>query len=279
LFYDFLSENNAKSLKDIRTNSLRHFLNSELDEYSYTHKKNIYTAIKSFLLFVEENNYIGKKGDNHVFKIKKNIIKSIGKEKKTLSYLDPKSEFYTFLNGIDACTLWHKDCSTRNKLMLKILILTGIRVNELVRIKKSGIVVNETQMQIEIIGKGNKKRVTYLDDETTVSYYNSIKDLSKGEYLFESRAGKILNERYVNQLVKTVMLSTGITLKEKNGPHLLRHSCSTWLSVEGGLDIAKLQVFLAHEDIQTTRKYTHLDANVVQDISSVASKIRQKKFK
>jgi integrase/recombinase XerD len=163
--------------------------------------------------------------------------------------------------------------------MLKILILTGIRVNELVRIKKSGIVVNETQMQIEIIGKGNKKRVTYLDDETTVSYYNSIKDLSKGEYLFESRAGKILNERYVNQLVKTVMLSTGITLKEKNGPHLLRHSCSTWLSVEGGLDIAKLQVFLAHEDIQTTRKYTHLDANVVQDISSVASKIRQKKFK
>jgi integrase/recombinase XerD len=275
-FFEFLLENSAKSMKNINTSSLKHFLSNELEELSFAHRKNIYTAIKSFLLFVEENNFFNTKGDNYVFKLKKDIVRSIGKEKKTFAYLDPHSEYNIFLNAIDDYTLWHKDTATRNKLILKILLLTGIRANELVRIKKQDITVYEDKMNIEIIGKGNKKRTTYLNDNTTVQYFTALENnFQDNDFLFVSRRGNFIQERYINDLVKDILISAGIPLKEKNGPHMLRHSCSTWLSVVVGIDIAKLQAFMDHEDIRTTKKYTHLNAKVVQNISLEADKHRR----
>ncbi len=99
------------------------------------------------------------------------------------------------------------------------------------------------------------------------------KERNRSEYLFSTKTGKAINDRYLNTLVENTLDVAGIKTKEKKGPHLLRHSCATWLIVIAGFDIAKLQIYMGHEDINTTKKYVHLDDEVVKEMSRKANEI------
>ena len=51
-------------------------------------------------------------------------------------------------------------------------------------------------------------------------------------------------------------------------PHILRHTCCTRL-VQRGAPIAKVQLWMGHKSIQTTLRYTHLNANDIDDLSGL----------
>jgi integrase/recombinase XerD len=278
-FYNFLIEYEQNSLMNINSAMFKHFLLEELEGYSFTYKKNIYVSIKNFLTFIEMRNKVSNHPTiaEYSFKLHKDILKVIGKEKKSFAYLTPNDEFYRFLNAIPK-TPWKKANKERNSLMLKILLITGIRVGELVNIRLKDIVISKEYnvVDIAIIGKGNKKRkvnIAYnlIAEEIEICISNS--QAQGNTFLFATKSGKHINERYLNNIITQVMIVANISPKEKNGPHMLRHSACTWLSAVAGFDIAKLQVYMAHEDITTTKKYTHLDAEVVKDISKKANNI------
>lgn len=276
IFYNFLIEHNIDSLSKINTPMFKYFLSDyrELENYSYVYKKNIYVLVKNFLTYIENKNTITtkkRKFKQHNFKLNKDIAKVLGKEKKKIAYLTPNDEYYRFLDAIDSVP-WQRGTKARNTLMLKITLLTGLRVGELIAIKVKDIDINKEQnnVNITIVGKGNKKRIL------TVAY-NLIKNeleecidfanTKNNELLFVSNNGKQINDRYLNTLVVKVMEVANIPPKEKNGLHLLRHSLCTYLTSVAGFDIAKVQIFMGHEDIQTTKKYIHLDAEVISEIS------------
>ncbi len=263
-FYDFLIANNIQSITNIKNNTIKYFLVNELESYSSTYKKDILVAIKNFLQFIESKNYI-KNGDSHFFKLDRTLVKSIQKERKPLAYLKPDSEFDLFLSTIDKIN-WKRNSKHRNRVMLKILLITGIRVSELTDIKKSDFKESGNSYEIAIIGKGNKKRYVYIAKNIIESDLNNLV-LIDTEYLFTTRTGKKINDRYLNTIIENVLQEANIPKKEKNGPHMLRHSCATWLNVVAGYDISKLQAYLAHEDISTTKKYVHLNEKVVKDMS------------
>lgn len=276
MFYNFLIHHKIPSLGKINSSSLKFFLANELEEYSYGHKKNIYVAIKNFLYFIEEKNY-KKDGDNHSFKLSKNIIRVINREKKSLAYLSPHDEYYSFLETIDKIN-WRKSVVNRNRLMLKVLLITGIRVGELTNIKFDDIIIENNSYAIQLIGKGNKKRTVYISKKIAKNDYEVILANRNSDYLFSTSNSQKVNDRYLNTIILKVMKDANIPLKDKNGPHMLRHSCCSWLSVVAGLDIAKLQAYMAHEDISTTRKYTHISNEVVKDISQKANEILGKEL-
>lgn len=269
-FFYFLTDNKIKSFTDIKNNTIKYFLVNELEEFSYAYKKSILVAIKNFLLFIESKNYI-KNGDSHFFKLDKSLIKAISKERKPIAYLDPETEFGLFLDTVSKMK-WKKDSCSRNKAMLKILLITGVRVSELTNIRKNDIKVVSNSYEITIIGKGNKKRLVYIAKNLIQKEFEELFEDNK-EFLFTTRTGKKINDRYLNTIVEQVMLEAGIPKKEKNGPHMLRHSCATWLNVVAGYDISKLQAYMAHEDISTTKKYVHLNEKVVRDMSEKVSGI------
>lgn len=274
LFFYFLTSNNIKSIKDIKNNTIKYFLVNELEEYSYAYKKSIFVVIKNFLSYIESKNFL-KNGDSHFFKLDKTLIKSIEKEKKPIAYLDPDTEYQLFLNTVDKMS-WKKNSCARNKVMLKILLLTGIRVNELTNIKKKDVALNNNIYEISIIGKGNKKRYVYISKNILNDDLEFLLN-SSNSFLFATRTGKKINDRYLNTITEQVLEHANIPKKEKNGPHMLRHSCATWLNVVAGYDISKLQAYMAHEDISTTKKYVHLNEKVVRDMSqNLSTLIKQK---
>lgn len=265
LFYNFLVENNIKSISDIKNTAIKYFLKNELENYSTQYKKDILVAVKNFLTFIQGKNIIKDNGDSHHFKLDNNLIKSITKEVKPLAYLDPESEFDLFLNTLNNMD-WKKSTAARNRAMLKIILITGIRVSELTEIKKEHIKEIKDSYEITVIGKGNKRRKVYIGTDIIKEDIENMLNVSN-DYLFVTRSGNKVDDRYLNTIVVDVMEKAGIDKKDKNGPHMLRHSCATWLVVVAGYDIAKLQVYMAHEDIATTKKYVHLNEKVVKDMS------------
>jgi site-specific recombinase XerD len=74
--------------------------------------------------------------------------------------------------------------------------------------------------------------------------------------IFLNRQKQGLKASYVNYLFKKVKDNTGVRIH----PHSTRHVYATKLLDEGA-DITEIQELLGHENINTTRIYTHGNPN------------------
>ena len=152
--------------------------------------------------------------------------------------------------------------SNRLIALMEILYATGLRVSELVGLRKSSI---SRDGQILIIrGKGGKERMLPLNDPAreAVSTYLSEhrKTLGSREgspFLFPSRGvlGHLTRAGFSNML-KNLALAAGID-PSRVSPHVLRHSFASHM-LANGADLRVLQQMLGHTDISTTQIYTHV---------------------
>ncbi|GAB3356557.1 site-specific tyrosine recombinase XerD [Arachidicoccus ginsenosidivorans] len=150
----------------------------------------------------------------------------------------------------------------RNKAMLEVLYSCGLRVSELIGLRKSWLFLDTGF--IRVIGKGDKERLIPIGREA-MHYLNIYEQgqrrtgiIQPGyeDFVFLNRRGKPLSRVMVFLIIKELANIAGIT---KNiSPHTLRHSFATHL-VEGGADLRAVQEMLGHESITTTEIYTHLD--------------------
>ncbi|MEW6171207.1 MAG: tyrosine-type recombinase/integrase [Candidatus Omnitrophota bacterium] len=132
----------------------------------------------------------------------------------------------------------------REKLLIKLLITTGIRVAEAARLKKSDITIENGAFYITFIAKGNKERKIKLQSQTAreLLKYESGKDTLFG-------IGRRHIERIIAELSKDI-LGRVVT------PHCFRHGFATEL-MNQGVSFGKIKEALGHEKIETTLKYLH----------------------
>lgn len=150
----------------------------------------------------------------------------------------------------------------RNKALLETLYSSGLRVSELVGLKKSNL--HPEIGLLRITGKGNKERLVPIGSVALKqiatyesSYRNHLKIKPGNEdFLFLNRRGAKLSRVMVFTIIKQLVLAAGI--KKSISPHTFRHSFATHL-IEGGADLRAVQEMLGHESITTTEIYTHLD--------------------
>ena len=150
----------------------------------------------------------------------------------------------------------------RNKAMLEVLYSCGLRVSELVGLRKSWLFLDAGF--IRVIGKGDKERLIPIGREAI--HYLQIYEMGQRragviqpgyeDFVFLNRRGKPLTRVMVFLIIKDLARIAGI--KKNISPHTLRHSFATHL-VEGGADLRAVQDMLGHESITTTEIYTHLD--------------------
>ncbi|OGH72335.1 MAG: hypothetical protein A2921_00755 [Candidatus Magasanikbacteria bacterium RIFCSPLOWO2_01_FULL_43_20b] len=157
----------------------------------------------------------------------------------------------------------------RDKAILEMLFSTGLRVSELVGLKKDK--VNLEKEEFTIMGKGRKSRVVFLSEQARYwlkKYLETRQDMN--QYLFVShdkRSGKTLEQpltpRSVQRLVQKYARAAGIT--KPVTPHTLRHSYATDL-LQNGADIRSVQTMLGHSSITTTQIYTHITDKELKNI-------------
>ena len=144
---------------------------------------------------------------------------------------------------------------------------SGLRVSEMIELKRSNIFFKESYMLVE--GKGSKQRLVPLSPEAE-KWYNLYEQdrnqlvIQPGEedYAFLNRRGHRLTRQMVFIILQRLCAAAGIT--KPVSPHTLRHSFATHL-LQNGADLRVIQQLLGHENITTTEIYTHINIGNLRD--------------
>jgi integrase/recombinase XerD len=175
------------------------------------------------------------------------------KKKKTLPKVLSKEEIKLMIDSIK---------NLKHKLIIKLLYSSGLRLQELINLKKSDIDPSRNIIAVRQ-GKGKKDRITILSEKLEkdlMSYFCNNKFHT--DYVFEGRGGK-----YSKKSVQKVIGNASKSLDKKVTPHMLRHSFATHL-LESGVDIRYIQKLLGHSNLETTQIYTHVATNNLTKIKS-----------
>lgn len=146
----------------------------------------------------------------------------------------------------------------RDRVIIELLISTGIRVSELCRLDRNDC--DLAGRVLRIFGKGAKERVVQLESEATIDlltrYLRALDIKWTGRQpLFLNRFGKRLSDQSVRNIVARSAESVGI--ETHITPYMFRHTFATVL-LEEGVDIRYIQSVLGHSSIKTTEIYTHV---------------------
>jgi len=136
----------------------------------------------------------------------------------------------------------------RDKLIVRTIYATGVRVSELCNINIEDIDFDEHTIRIR--GKGDKIRTVFIDEETLGDITKFIDNRIVGP-LFVGQQGKHISSRAIQHIFKHYA-PQGIT------PHKIRHSYASEL-YKRSKNLRVVQENLGHTSIKTTEIYLHTD--------------------
>lgn len=159
----------------------------------------------------------------------------------------------------------------RDRAMISVLFSTGLRVSELVSLKRNQVSLKTGEFAVT--GKGGKVRPVFLgtlarDDLT--EYLSTRRDANPYLFIRHHKNGEADNkqkqpltvrsvQRVLNHWAKLAGIEKPVT------PHKLRHSFATDLLMNGA-DLRSVQALLGHSSITTTQVYTHITDKSLRDV-------------
>ncbi len=203
--------------------------------------------LKAFLKWLHQNKYI--LSELH------NVIHPPKAPKKTVKIYQPH-EIDEIFNNITAESPW---IVTRNKLIVALMIDSGLRQSEVATAKFNDI--DFTWATLKVAGKGNKERFVPLGELTQELLMCYIKECPYDiwDHLFLDRFGNVIT----NNTIKMFIYKLQKKLSFKISSHKLRHNFATNYVINqyeerGIADMMQLQYIMGHEELVTTQKYLHL---------------------
>lgn len=169
----------------------------------------------------------------------------------------PKS--YMIRGLIDNCF------NIRDQAMIMFLTTTGLRFNEMINITlhQFSNMTGESGREIEIVGKGNKRRTIYINDDTKdlVDKYLLIRGEQEGPLFITNRNDKVKNNNF-NLMLKQVAKKAGIPFWQDISAHWLRVAFAT-TKANNGIPLHVIQYSLGHSNIKTTMGYIKNDQEAI----------------
>ena len=149
----------------------------------------------------------------------------------------------------------------RDWTILETIYATGIRVSEVCSLDTTSI--DQQGMTLRVIGKGNKERVVPFTRaclsalQAWLSHGRpSLAIPEAGRALFVGDKGRRIDPRVIRSMIHRMCAQAGV---RDLAPHALRHTAATHI-LAGGADLRAVQEMLGHSSLQTTQRYTHVDA-------------------
>jgi len=161
----------------------------------------------------------------------------------------------------------------RDKLIVRVLANTGIRLGELVGLRTSDVLVQGRRHYLRVRGKGDLERLVPISP-TLHARLRRFVDRGRpqdvvGDRLFialrRSPSGGLeaLSASGVEQMIKVVAKDAGI--EKRVYPHLLRHSFVTW-SLTRGMNPIQLAQIVGHSSLTMIQQvYSHLTPSDAYD--------------
>ena len=255
-YCEFMEDRKIVDPRSVKLKDIQKFITAlgKLGLSKRTIARNI-SALKSFHKFLLQEDIIEKNPTE--------FLDAPKMAKKLPEVLDI-NEIEEILNQIDT----DKSKGIRDRAIIETLYSTGLRVSELLSLKKSEVYFEEGV--IRVLGKGNKERIVPFGKcaESAIKKYikgvrGSLADRGRSKnVLFLNMRGKPLSRMGVWKIINNYVKLTGI--KKNVSPHIFRHSFATHL-LEGGANLRAVQEMLGHVDISTTQIYTHLDKSYLKE--------------
>ena len=142
----------------------------------------------------------------------------------------------------------------RDRLILVLLYILGLRITELVGLNWSDFQSTGEAIAVTIFGKGHKTRTLLI----THQLYSELKQLprsKKTEAVFLSRFGNRLDRHAIHRLIKKAVEKAGIN--PHTSAHWLRHAHACH-SLNNGAGIELLMKSLGHSSLAVTSRYLHV---------------------
>lgn len=144
----------------------------------------------------------------------------------------------------------------RDYAILQVFLQTGLRVSELVALKRDDIDLTQRVLYVRS-GKGMVARSIELERKVTqaVKNYLTIRPNVTYDQLFLNYQNEPISGRGVRKLVAKYLHQAGI--KKKASCHSLRHTFAT-AKAQQGISAYRLKEWLGHQSLETTQIYIHL---------------------
>lgn len=168
----------------------------------------------------------------------------------------------------------NSDLGFRNKIMLYLLYVSGMRISELVHLNVEDIRFDTGF--ISVVGKGGKARMIPLPQEMLYLLDLYLKTVH-AKFTAHAGAGTIrilFPTLYAGKVKPITRQSFWIILHDlwkRSGivqtlsPHVLRHSFATHM-LKRGADLRSLQILLGHERVTTVEIYTHVETSHLREM-------------
>ena len=235
----------SKCIKEICTNDIRRYL-AEIQERNGLSKvtiDNLRRIFSSFFSWLEDEDYIAKSPVRRIHKVRTDTL-----VKEVLS--DENIETLR-----DSCN------EPRDLAMIDLLLSTGVRVGELVKMNRDDIDFQERQCKV--FGKGNKEREVYFNARTKIHLQRYLESRTDDNpALFVSLAKP--HTRLTISGVEVRLRKMGKVVHiDKVHPHKFRRTLAT-MAIDRGMPIEQVQKLLGHVRIDTTLHYAMVNQQNVK---------------
>jgi len=156
----------------------------------------------------------------------------------------------------------------RDQTIMEMFYATGMRLSELLNIKKQDIDLYEDT--VKVLGKRNKERIIpfgkRMRDLLTKYIENYEKKFSpdiKNYYIFVTAKGEKMYPKAVYRIVRKYL--DMVTTIDKRSPHVIRHTFATHL-LNNGADLNAIKEILGHSSLAATQVYTH---NSIEQLKNI----------
>lgn len=235
----------GKKEKDIDYNDINNWLAN--NDLSSNTKRLMKAAIKNYFDFLVKTNQIMT---NPVSQINLPALKI--KQKHC-----PKS--YMIRELINNCS------NIRDQAMIMFLATTGLRFNEMISITLDQFhnMTGELGREIEVVGKGNKRRTIFINDDTKnlVDKYLLVRGEQNGPLFITNRNESVKNNNF-NLMLKQAAKKAKIPFWQDVSAHWLRVAFAT-TKANSGIPLHIIQYSLGHSNIKTTMGYIKNDQEAI----------------
>ena len=258
-FYAYL-HGEGLGLDEVNANVIRNFLSTEM-------QNGIFKRSCARRLAALRHHYAFLKSKDHV---KSNPFAFIMTPKKEVRY--PKTLYLEQVEKLLDENAKRMDAlAYRDMAIIELLYASGVRAEELVKIKSSDI--DFRSRVIRVSGKGKKERIVPFSQkakDALEKYQQGTRQklLEKDElmqdvdFFFVNSRGRKLTTRGLEYILNECEKKTNVYVGLH--PHMLRHSFATHL-LEGGADLRVIQELLGHESLNTTQIYTHVSQEAMKN--------------